>query len=299
MKIAIICPDFDCAGVGWNLKEAINKYTPHKAIHITGHTTFWAQHTDMICRNDNWKDIYRELETCDILHFNLEMFQPDRIPKGKKVFFHFHSGTAVSVPETYLNKAKEINARLLCCAPPEELCYGATWIPNVLDFANYPRASYNGGAISICMSHDPQSQLKNIGVYEAHLQHMIECGYPIKKNLVWGKPKDEALKLRSQSQICLENMVEGYIGMNGWEALAMRQVVVGRLSRYTEIKYAELGGDFPICNCESIQEVDLLIHNFKDNPAEMIDIMQEGRMWMERFYKPEIIVDKYIKEYEK
>ena len=83
MKIAIICPDFDCAGVGWNLREAINKYTPHKAIHITGATTFWAQRTDMIINQQNRPAIDALLAESDILHFNLEMFPANRIPKDK------------------------------------------------------------------------------------------------------------------------------------------------------------------------------------------------------------------------
>jgi hypothetical protein len=299
MKILIICPDFDCAGVAWNLRKAINKYTSHEARHITGATTFWAQNTDMIINQQNKQAIDNLVAEADILHFNLEMWSPDRVPKDKKVFFHFHSGTKEAVPETYLEQAKAINARLLCCAPPEELCLNATWIPNVLEIKDIPQAHYNGGAISICASHDKNNQLKNIEVYESHIFHMIERGYPIKLNLVWNKPKHEAFQIRSQSQIALENMVEGYIGMNGWEAMAMRQVVIGRLSNYTKIKYAELGENIPIISGESIQEIDHLIRGFVKEPGLLIDCMQESRAWMERFYAPEIIVDKYIKEYEK
>ena len=87
--------------------------------------------------------------------------------------------------------------------------------------------------------------------------------------------------------------------MNGWEAMAMRQVVIGRLSNYTKIKYAELGENIPIISGESIQEIDHLIRGFVKEPGLLIDCMQESRAWMERFYAPEIIVDKYIKEYEK
>jgi hypothetical protein len=56
--------------VGWNLKEAINKYTPHEAIHITRTLLPFCNKTDFQFTKDNLEQFKILISDCNVLHFN-------------------------------------------------------------------------------------------------------------------------------------------------------------------------------------------------------------------------------------
>lgn len=327
MRIAIINLEFDCAGVGWNLKQAIEKYTNHKCKHVTGKLYPYASKTDLLMnlREDSTgvQELRKILEWADVLHFNQWMWNHNpsqhKSPfewnsykdtpitqfypyfKRKKVLFHFHSGELLAAPGFYEEEARKVGAKILTCDPPSELCVkSASWIPNVLEFSNMPKARFPSGlALNVYSGHGQNDDRKNGALYKRYLDTVANSGYQVSFESINGIEKEQSFRKRQDFQIALESLTEGYIGMVGWEAMAMGQVVMARLAPSTVEKYATFGKPPPIINCDTVALMMKEVRDLYTNRSKLREAMIKSMHWMQKYYRPEKIVDMYIKTYEK
>jgi len=324
LNIAIVNLEFDCAGVGWNLKEAINKYTKHKARHITKNTFEFCPDSEFKIDTGNPREFEDLLKWADVVHFNQwiwthnplnknpflwmpfndEPFFDLNILKDKRVIFHFHSGEVLAFPNYWVEECKKFNAQILTCDPPsEQIIKGSKWIPNVLDINHFSPVLFDpydyNQLIKIYSAHGESDDRKNISIYKRFFDQLHRCGVQIPYDIIWGFRKQDSFTKRMKYQVAIESLIEGYIGMVGWEAMAMGQAVIARLSSYTQERYKDLGEDNapPIQNAESPQEVLRIIRDLCGARPAHFRIMQDSRKWMEDYYKPERIVDMYIKTY--
>lgn len=324
MKIAIVNLEFDCAGVGWALSQAVNRLTDHKAIHITKTIYPFAPDTDYRIDLSNIEELKRKLEWADILHFNQWIWthnpntdQPFRwtpfndtpiidfyeLFKTKRVFFHYHSGEVLAEPSYWLRECKKVNAKIFTCDPPTELVVeGAKWMPNILDVKKFHVTQLKEGyPIKAYSGHGLNDDRKNVSLYKRWMDQMARCGFVIPYEIIWGHKKEASYLLRKNCHVALESMTEGYIGMVGWEALAMGHAVIARLGEYTRKRYADLGEGIPppIQHAESPQMVTQLLRDMFNARPALQRLMQDGRNWMEKYYDPKRIVKMYIDEYKK
>jgi len=323
MKIAIINLEFDCAGVGWNLKEAINDYTPHKCKHVAKKTFHFAPHTD--ANLNNLKPI---IEWADVLHFNQWIWthnpsKPDPFQwtpfmdkpimdfdkyfKTRQVIFHYHAGEVLAEPSYWIKECNRVGAQIFCCAPTTELVVpGAKWMPNVLDITKFKPVEFeaDGGTpaadrIRTYSAHGESDDRKNISIYKRFMAQTKRCGFSIPYDIIWGLTKEDSYKAREKYHVAIESLIEGYIGMVGWEAMAMGQVVIARIGEYTMKRYTELGEGTPppIQTAESPQCVTRLLRDMAAAPPATKRIMKDSRTWMEKYYNPKRIVEMYINAY--
>jgi glycosyltransferase involved in cell wall biosynthesis len=321
-KIAIVNLEFDCAGVGWNLKKGIERYTNFQVKHITKRLCPWANKTDLLITPYNLAEYKQILQWADVLHFNQwiwthnpfnghnpfewihtkskPMFDYEPYFKGKKIFFHFHSGEILAYPDHCVDEVKKVKGQIFTCDPPSiSAVPGSKWIPNVLDI-DLPRAYDSTGMLRIFSGHGINDDRKNGAMYKRYIDMLSNNGLRVEFDCIDGIEKTESFKRRQYYQVALESLTEGYIGMVGWEAMAMGQVVIARLAQCTVDSYAALFGKAPpIINCSSISLVTKAIRELYNNPKMLKEKMEESRDWMRKHYRPEQIVNLYIKEYTK
>ena len=322
LKIAIINLEFDCAGVGWNLKKAIEKYTEHKCKHVTKKITSFAHNTDFLLDHNNINQFEEIIKWADVLHFNQwiwthdpfkqnnefawtpskdkPLMDYDKYFRNRKVFFHFHAGEVLSIPQYYEREVSRIRAKIFTCDPPSELCVkGAKWMPNVLDFTNMPECKANpkDGVLNIFCGHGHADDRKNVSLYKRYIEVLVKNEYKIGFDVIWGLDKELSFTKRSAYHIAIESLTEGYIGMVGWEAMAMGQVVIARLAKQSVRRYADLGEAPPIINCDSASLMMKEIRDLYDDRNRLDQLMAESKSWMKEHYSPDKIVEMYIKEY--
>ena len=112
-----------------------------------------------------------------------------------------------------------------------------------------------------------------------------------------GKQKQEAMKERRFFNLSIDNLTQGFIGMWGWESLAMGQVLFARLSPITREAYNGLGGHCPIDSVENIDELANAIRFWISQPYLINQESKRIRKWMEKNYHPKKLVERYIEIY--
>lgn len=297
----MINPQIDCAGVSWELKQAINKYTDHEAKHAVKQFIMCNNETDVMI-NENNKEFIDTIKWADIIHINGFMWDTswEEHFKGKKIIFHFHGDLNQRDPQHIVDKVNEFNGKFFCCEPLfEEVLPEVKYMPNVLnlDYFQPIKRNWNDKLI-IKTTHLKSDRRKGIQEVSATLKYLEARGYPIKyealENIV---PKDECTKWRADAHLTLDNLTHGFCGMTAWEGLALGQIVFNRIEPDVMYRYVEtFKSTPPIENVLGIDEMALKIREMCDN-INLEEQGQRARDWVEQFYQPKTIAQMYIKEY--
>jgi hypothetical protein len=312
MRVLLINLEFDCAGVAWNLRNALQAMG-HEAQHVTRRPTYAASHTDKLFKHVD--DIMPLCEWADVLHFNqwiwthtpgmhtLE-FLPGN-PNGvgnhpfkrfvghKQFVYHFHGGKHQLCPDYWIDECKAANAAMLKCDPlcpiPE-----ARWIPNVLDIQPEQQVDYDG-PFQVAVMGSLSDQRRN----NMQVQHALNY-LGIKHNFFGTVPRDEALHQRKQYQVTIDNFTQGFTGMWSWEALSMGQVVIARLDDAVGEAYDTEIGEGDPCPIQHAANVDVAMAYLRMlmRKRDMVQrIGQAGIDWMRKHYSQESIATKYLEVY--
>ena len=306
MKILLINLEFDCSGVAWILRNAINK-TKHEARVVIRQHTKITEGKDYDLIFNKLEELEPLIEWADVLHFNTWIWThqptevlPDRYAfkpekqssffdrwKGKKKFiFHFHGGKSQLNPDYWLKECKK--ATILKCDPIAPI-KGALWLPNIIDLEGVEPKEREGIKVSVASSLSDERRINKM--VESMLDYLN-----IEKDFVADLPKKEALERRNNYSVSIDNTTQGFIGMWGWESLALGQTLIARLSEGTRIAYKEfLGSNPPIISCENIDEIASEIR--KLTPEKIRRNYHYNINWIKKHYKN--IVNEYIKIYEK
>ncbi len=266
MKVLLINLEFDCAGVSWNLRNALVA-AGHEARHVMTRSTYAAPNTDQMFRDPH--EILDWCEWADVLHFNqwiwthrpgnraLE-FVPDneyghghpfqKLLPHKRVVYHFHGGQHQLRPYYWLSECRRVGARVLKCDP---LCplEGATWLPNVLDVEHIePIAPHQPLRVAI-MGALSDTRRNNSAICYA-LRYL-----GVEHDCFGVVPRMQALQQRRAYPVHVDNFTQGFCGMWTWEALAMDAAVYARLAPAAEAAYERVWGVRPpIHNVQNIDE---------------------------------------------
>jgi hypothetical protein len=321
VNILLINLEFDCAGVSWQLREAINRYTPHIAKHVTRRHTMAAQNTDRLFeRIDEISDL---CEWADVLHFNqwIWTYQPGQPfafqPKsgygsghpfeeffkpGKKIIFHFHGGPLQLNPGYWVDECKRVGARILKC-DPYSMIEGAEWIPNILDIDEIPHKPFSERNladprglpfVSIMGGLDDTRRINRL-IRESleYLRQFFQFDYGFFGTV----PRAMALTARSNYQISIDNTTQGFIGMWGWESLALGQALIARFHPDVLSAYEELGPEIPVYDANNIDDVACILRMLFEDPEELRDACRLSREWMLKYYHAERLVKRYVDAY--
>lgn len=323
MLILNINPCIDPAAVGQNLVCAINKYTEHTARHISYSSAAYITSWKDICYDKTNRDeLIALIEKADILHFNQHDWMFDRIcnkytnsdilcnyiKPHHKIIYHGHGGGWLLAPDAQISRCVEAGARMVMCSPMDEATVGkkhGTWLPNIIpinDGVRYPDWSRNfNNILTVGLSANHSA-----GVYKGAemVQYMVEhlasaYGYPLAYKLVTGKEINTSIMIRRQHHFTVDNWVQGFSGMAGFEGLALGHVVFARFDPLTKKKWAEFAPEMiPIVD---IKGFDTCAAKIREYCADR-DLLQEhsraSRSWIEKWYSEERILKMWIDFYE-
>lgn len=312
MKVLLINLEFDCAGVGWNLRNALNKVPGWLAKMVSSRATVAAPNADLFFTDVD--QVVKMAEEFDILHFNNWIWShkpgshehyagwdlcggdhPFDGLVGKKQFvLHFHRGLLQYDPIYWEAECKKMEVKLIKCDPLAPL-KGATWIPNILDLAGVlPHTVPYADPMAVAVYGSLfDSRRTNPGIKVA-LEYQ-----GINHRFFDGVPKEECYKLRRDYNVSIDNLTQGFIGMWGWESLAMGQALLAHLEPETVDAYASVFGEAPpIMHCANIDFVGYYLREFRQDAAWFEQLGLLSSQWVHKCYLTNKIVRMYTDFYE-
>lgn len=321
IKIVHVNPAGDPAGVSWLLHCALREmgYESHHIMnknHVFGVTQ----------GSDIFGDVKLEqariaLNRADVLHFNntLRGDIKNFTDKGhwnynidkylhKPMVFHNHGGSMLLSPYDQIKFIKKQNKNFIyiACSPlTKAIIHDSKWLPNIVplqDELYMPplRKSYNG-TLTSCQKIFSTSvkPWKGTDVLIDTVERLKAWfKYDMDFQLISDIPVRKCLKLTQRKHICIDNITQGFVGMCGWEGLAQGQVVIARLDPIVMREYNKFGnGKCPIMNVSGMDELAWMLRKFYHDRKFLKKKSIESREWMEEHYKPERIVNMYLKVY--
>jgi len=280
-----------------------------------------AQNTDRIF--ERVEEIFDLCEWADVLHFNQWIwsykpgqpfaFQPVNgygsghpfekfFKQGKKIAFHFHGGPLQLNPGYWVEECKRVGAKILKC-DPYSMIEKAEWIPNILDLDTIPHRPFSermvAGAkdishIAIMGGLDDTRRINKL--IRESLQYLKQF-YPFEYGFFGNIPRDQALVSRSNCHISIDNTTQGFIGMWGWESLALGQALIARFHPEVLSAYEELGPDIPVYDANNIDDVALVLRMLIEDQDDLKDVCRLSREWMLKYYHAERLVKRYVDAY--
>jgi hypothetical protein len=302
--------EFDCAGVSWNLCQAINQHTRHEARHVMHRDTFAAPSTDR--RFERVADIMDLVEWADVLHFNQWIWthRPGNKPmwhagneygtgnpfaaalKTKRVLFHFHGGPHQLAPDYWIRECGRVGATMLKCDPVLPLP-GAQWVPNLTDVPEGCGVA-ESAPFGVSVYGDAGDMRRNNAMIFASLDH-AKIPYRAFPSI----PRAEAFRLRQQYPVTVDNLTQGFMGMWTWEALTMGAAVVSRVCDTARSEYARVFGEAPpVQQAENVDMLVRTIQRLRDDRAALAAVQQAGRTWAAQHLDPAQLVRAYVDLYE-
>lgn len=312
MKILILNLEFDCAGVGWTLRNAINDRTDHLAYHVAHRQTFAAKNTDF--RFNQVEELIPYCEWADVLHFNQWIWthRPGNAPmaflkmneygKGhpftrfvgeKKFVFHFHGGPHQIEPSYWIEEARKVGAGLIKCDPisfprlPQ-----VRWLPNIIPLDLAP-AHMQADPLMVAIMGDKEDIRRNNNLLHENLRKLA-----IEHSFFGSIPYEQALEARRNHQISIDNTTQGFVGMWSWESMAMGQPVLARLDPKARKAYESLCPDCPIIETPNVDLAAQEAYLLSEDQKSAKRIGDRSREWVRIAMEPTSIVNRYIDFYE-
>ncbi|MFA5186621.1 MAG: hypothetical protein WC551_09115 [Patescibacteria group bacterium] len=309
-RVLLINLEFDCAGVSWNLRNALNRVKGWDASSIIYRTTPMAENSD-------FKFLYTDCvvkmaSEYDILHFNnwiwthkpgsafdffmrneYEVGHPFEKYVGKKQFvFHFHGGFHQFRPQYWLDECKKVGAKVIKCDPIAPIP-GAAWLPNILNLSDIPTSMATQSPIKVAIMGPVSDNRRNNGVIQRSLNY-IGAKYQLFNSILYA----EAIRQRLEFNVSIDNLTQGFIGMWGWESLAMGQALMARIDPGAAAAYEEtFGTPPPILNTPNIDFIGKFIADFQEHPDLLQTQRKMAHEWATTHYTPERMVERYVDFY--
>lgn len=318
MKIVSINLNGDPAAVGEYLVKAIRKHTTHEARHILYPHDFnlISRWSDIIVPANNARidEVVEVVSTADILHFNNCYWTDKRfseyrrfIKKGQRIIFHGHGGAWLLDPTLTIERCKSFGAAMVTCGPMDEAALGigvAAWIPNILPLNNlcspdWERDFEDTLIVGLAANHTN-------GVYKGAtmVEYMVEYlrkehYYDVRYELVTGMNNVDSIRARKHHHFTVDNWVQGFHGMAGFEGLALGHVVFSRHDELTREKWEMFCDEMiPIVDVKGFDTCAKQIRKYHNDRDALIEQCKRGRAWIEKYYNEKVILDKWIDFYE-
>lgn len=314
---------FDPASVGENLVRAINARGDHSAHHLAsqlGH--HGTEYKDIYYDTHDADELDAIFDAADILHFNQYDWTEvgrgvggdnvinkvvSRIQPKHKIIYHGHGGYWLLNPEPQIERCRAIGAHIVTCSPMDIAVLGdsAEWIPNIINLQSLPQPDWSRdftGEIIIGLAANHTA-----GVYKGvtMVDYMVgdlrtHFGFPLKLDLVSGLMRDEAIRHRLQHHMTVDNWVQGFTGMSGFEGLALGHVVFGRFDPMVREAWENFAPDMiPIVDIKGFDTCAARIREYCNDRDALIAKAHEGSAWMQKNYNDDRILNLWIDFYER
>ena len=194
MKVLIVCPDTDLAGVGIGIKRAFDKNSDIKVRHVARRRKFYDYPTDY-----DWRDRHQLIRWADLIHVM-------EIPGdyGKPTLVHHHG----SYYRTYGGPPG------ICSTLDLHLLGAGDWVPAPIDFDSLNLASEKNADLTVAHAGTWPEAKSTEPFLEAAAR------LPIKVLHIQNVTYAECLRLKATADIYFDQVLTGY-GQNAVEAMAM------------------------------------------------------------------------------
>ena len=301
MLVLQINSKIDCAGVSWNLCNALNKHTNIDCRHIIGEEHIFEYPYDIGPRNFDQDEFDLLIKEADILHFNhIDYFTSSfghdwtMFLKKKIIVYHSHAGWEEGKEYHGLFKVGGLYQRymdaqaVLVCNPNNVGIFeGAKWIPNILPENGIESKRDFDGILKVahCPSHH---KYKNV----SEMMDLMREINGVEYNLIKVPERNRFLQLMSRNHLLFDNIWQGYSGLVSLEAMQMGVIPIARLTDVAYKGYCEtLNADnFPIALVSHMIDVKRKILEFDKNRILLEQKSKEMKEWVKTYYNEKRIV---------
>ncbi len=238
---------YDPAGVGWHLKEAINKTTSHLATYFRELDNY-IKYPEQFHTIRDRKMVLEVIKKSDVIHCHLGFEYADQVGFNEKAKYaiHYH-GTKFRRAVKAYQKLAEDRPAIQFCSNLELTNYGnnINYLENPVPFDEYHNM-INGRAPGKIFKivHSPTKRSnKGTAVFLKVIEDLKKKGYKIEVILIEKMSHQEALKMKVKADACFDSF---WLGMqvSGLESACFEQPVLAG-DEFIRDKMIELYGYCP------------------------------------------------------
>ena len=227
--------------------------------------------------------------------------------KDKKCVFHLHGNLDIwKWKNNPVTTALSKKMKIVSCSPiTETVIKGSVWLPNPLpthEKRYLPVHKDWHGALKIIHTviHEYNKGTEDLKHVFNYLKD--ECHMKIEpKILNRSHELEAALDVKKQHHVCIDNITQGFIGMAGWEAMALKLSCIARLDPYVKKRYKEVlspNEELPIIDVNGIDQMAQEIVELWQDTEYRSKQAEKSRLWMEKHYNIQKITDIWVEFYE-
>lgn len=321
IKVASVCGWLDPAAVCfWNTFGFNESKYPVATRFILKLQSNLKQCNDLLIDNpEDSFEIKKALDECDIIHNNCTLdfdFTP-WAGKGKKFLYHLHAGPWTTEFKKMDKIRSMFDTKIVSCEPGiSGMIPDAIWVPNPIfldpakrawDYHLFEPISENyldDTEFRMHMHHNYEIGKHTIQIKQAindlKTFHGLDVPCHFLNDYDTCMPIREHIQFKKNFNVCVDTIVQGFIGMAGFISMAQGSVVIARLDEHSIREYTALGegNPPPIVNVRGINEFLLAVIDLYKNPEKVREIRKASREWMLKYYNIERIFGLWTKIYE-
>ena len=227
---------YDPAGVGWHLKQAINKTTPHLATYFRELDNYIKYPEQFHTIRDRGMAL-EAIKNSDVIHCHLGFEHADQVGFNEKAKYviHYHGTKFRQNVKSYQEKAAARSA-IQFCSNLELTTYGKNinYLENPVPFDEYNKMSRldvgfrverkRGKVFRIAHSPTKRSN-KGTEVFLKAIENLKKKGYLVEAILIEKRSHKEALAMKVKADACFDSF---WLGMqvSGLESACFEQPVL-------------------------------------------------------------------------
>lgn len=295
------------AGAPVNLAKIINKYTKHKVT-----TVLLKPFTSPHLKNLSWsynyitptqKDLIELAKDSDLLLYNQRSFD---LPVSTPSCILYHAQ-----PNGYrpMVTNSELNGKKLVVAQYQTRYYtDALPVPNLIDIfrddlvgeekkIHFPINVYMGVASESKRGWGYKgSDIVKTEMEKVKIEFPGVCNF----NFLQGRPIDEVYKVKKTADISIDDIASGSYHISSIEGLSFGSVSINNIDKQCLQNIYDISGatnnPFERASCDSFRRV---IRKLIKDPSYIEEKKYNSRKWVEKFWNPIELVQKYISFFER
>jgi len=305
--------DITLSGAPIRIVDLFNKWTSHKARHLVWEpvTGFRKFKTDLLAKGMSRDEILGWFGWADIIHYHnrhasLEVFKViDRkdVPFRKSII-QIHSPKDKVIAQEDVRLAK-LPLAIVAQYQVREWPEANYVVPNVVDVTEpiHQRCNYVAGKVPV-VSYAPSNwnargwddkgyELVNPLLKRLSLNDMV------KYQLIVQQPHQTVLEMKRLADIGIDEIATGSYHLSSLEYLSLGIPCFANVDDQTEAVVKELTGatTIPWIKADKTTFKPILL-DMLGNKQSWVELGAESRIWMEKFWNPQVLINHYTEMYE-
>jgi len=306
---------YDLGGLSYNLCQAINKHTDHKARSIVIHRTVTRKPvmTQRKGSEDFLKQLRRWVKNADILHFNehwksVTKYQIDpKLCSNKKIIYHAHGMSFRRRSKKILKLYRGVFPQMKIITSTPDLIEtagkgsGATWFPSVVPILEYrekyKRQRNNPPIVYYSPSRSSGKARKR--VIRDTSKELWAKGLKFKLQVTENTLHTKNMSMKAKADIYFDEVTRfGFYGVNAIEAGVLEKAVIYNLNPFTR-KYMNNLSEREGINCPfvAVTERDPLksvLRKLVVNEKYRVERGKAGLSYVRKMHGEQICVKRFM-----